>query len=94
MTYLNNKENMKPEKKAPSAAELKRLKDLLIWAKENNIQLHEVDFGSIKLTLTDMEYVEEETEVELPKEHNMMETPDPKSFYDDLARRRGVKVNG
>lgn len=82
------------EKKVPSAAELKRVKEFLLWAKEKSIQLHEVDFGSVKLTLTDLEILEDiETVNPAPDGgYTEIEKPDPKSFYDELARRRGAKV--
>ena len=84
-------ENKTSTTKAPSAPELKRLKEFLIWAKENEIQLHDVDFGSVKLTLTDLELLGEET-VDAPDYSR--DTPEPKSMYDDIASRRGIKPQG
>lgn len=79
-------------KLAPTASELKRLKDLLIWAKDNEIQLHEVDFGSVKLTLTDLNLFKAE-EDDNP-DYSRGGTAEPKSMYDDILRRRGVVTNG
>lgn len=83
---------MTTEKTVPSAPELKRLKDFLIWAKENEIQLHEVDFGSVKLTLTDLELFQEE-ETTKP-DYEPRDVPEPQSMYDDMLKRRGVQPNG
>jgi len=78
--------------KAPTAPELNRLKDFILWAKENEVQLHEVDFGSIKLTLTDLELLEQATAEETTDlySRDSKETAEPQTMYDELAKMRGV----
>lgn len=86
------KDNMnESERKAPSVADLKRLKDFLSWAKENEIQLHEVDFGTIRLTLTDLELMQEE--VVTSPDYKGKEVPTPASMYDQILQRRGITPN-
>jgi len=77
---------------APTAAELNRLKKFLLWAKENEIQLHDVTFGDINITMTDLDLIEGQEEVK--QYDGKVTAPEPKSMYDHLARARGIMPNG
>lgn len=80
------------KKAAPTTATLKNLKEFIIWAREHSVQLHELDFGTLKVTLTDLELFEDSApEVSLDTD-GYTQKPEPMNIYDEMARRRGVKV--
>lgn len=79
----------------PTKAELTLIKNFILWAKKNNVQLYEVSIGSVKLVLTDYELLDLEKSkvVQENKDTAFQEipTPEPKTMYDELASRRGIK---
>ena len=76
-------------KSYPSSPQIRRLQKFILWCKDNEIQLHEIDFGDLHLVITDLEVIApEQEEVSFNKPTN--NRAEPQSMYDEILSRRGI----
>lgn len=72
---------------------IEQIKELLLWARAERIQIGRLKFAELELELVDLELVADNELLATKKQWTPAQAPaDPADLYAELARQRGMNV--